>query len=211
ELLLRIDQALGLTAEVLIPERSPDIAEAAWTFEPSIADRQILDSVIRHLLENIIEQLWPRQLGVQRLLCSLELVDSEPMHFPVALLRPSLSLRHLAELVRLHVERLSVPAEIAVATVRAVLVAALEFHQGQMFDDEGGADRQRGEMALIERLSSRLGEKSVLRPRLLPDPQPEFACAYVSAEDGTKDNSAFHIPHSALRPPYLKTEPIAVE
>jgi protein ImuB len=222
ELLLRVDQALGLAEEVLTPERAPDVAEASWTFEPAIADGQILDTVIRHLLENIIEQLWPRQLGVQRLLCSLELVAAEPMHFPVALLKPSLSLRHLAELVRLHVERLSVPAEIAAVSVRAVVVAPLEFHQGQMFDDDV-VHRERQTAALVERLSSRLGETSVLRPRLLPDPQPELACSYEpcsNAERGTrnaerKNGSQFRVPSSAfrvaLRPPWLKPEPVLVE
>jgi protein ImuB len=139
-------------------------------------------------------------------------------------LKPSLSLRHLADLVRLHVERLSIPAEIAVVTVRAVLVAPLEFHQGEMFDD-GGASTERATAALVERLSSRLGEDSVLRPRLVPDPQPEFACTFEPWEKGVRTLFRLDVdcpserngrkrvltPFSPLRPPSLKTEPVAVE
>src|SRR5205823_8736467 len=85
------------------------------------------------------------------------------------------------------------------------------------------AERQRQVVALLEQLSSRLGEKSVLRPHLRPDPQPEFACAYepwLSAERGARSaelgarnegsfSSALRAPRSAL-PPWLKARPVAV-
>src|SRR5262249_41181774 len=75
--------------------------------------------------------------------------------------------------------------------------------------------REWEEMALVERLSSRLGEQSVLRPRLVPDPQPEFACTYEpcsSAERGAQSaerrDSALRV---SLRPPWLKPVPVPVE
>src|SRR5262249_26544197 len=47
-----------------------------------------------------------------------------------------------------------------------------------MFDEENSPERRRAMTALLERLSSRLGEKAVLQPQLQPDAQPEFACRY---------------------------------
>jgi len=70
ELLLRLDQALGSAPEVLTPERPVEVVEAAWPFESPVTDGQILETVISRLLEDMLEQLRPQQLGVQRC-CSL--------------------------------------------------------------------------------------------------------------------------------------------
>src|SRR5207244_3798046 len=77
---------------------------------------------------------------------------------------------------RLHLERLTIPAEVEAVALRAEIVAPLDFRQGRMFDAELGPGHEVA--ALIERLNSRLGEQAVLRPRLCADPQPEFACAH---------------------------------
>jgi len=148
--------------------------EAAWPFEPPVGDGQILETVISRLLEDVLEQLRPQQLGVQRLSFTLTLEDHDPQRFPVELLRPTRSLRHLTDLVRLHLERQTVPAAVAGVAVRAEQVGLLEFRQGLLFDGDG-ADRWRQVTGLLERLSGRLGETAVLRPHLLADAQPEFA------------------------------------
>ena len=208
ELLIRLDQALGTVPELLLPERPAPVIEAAWPFEPPVADRQTLDAVIGRLLDELLDRLRPRQLGIQRLLCSLELVIGGPLHFAVELLRPSLSLRHLSELARLHLERLEIPAEVAGVTLEATRVAPLEFHQGHMFDD--GPCRWREVTGLLERLSNRLGEKAVLRPHLQPDAQPEFACQYEPwLHAAVVSSSEFRV-SSLNRPPCLKTQPEAI-
>ncbi len=174
----RLDQALGHVAEVLIPERGEEPAEASWLFEPPTADRRALETVLAQLLEQVLGRLRPRQLGVQRLLCSLWTTANEPVHFVVGLLGASVSAGYLLELVRLHFERVRVPAEVTAMAVRAAVTVPLEFQQGQIYAPDAAEERWRQFPALIERLSSRLGEQSVLRPRLWPDAQPEFACRY---------------------------------
>jgi protein ImuB len=77
---------------------------------------------------------------------------------------------------------------------------------------------------LLNRLSSRLGEKSVLRPRLCPDPQPEYAGSLeaVLAETNAirpsatspKDNPVPDyqlISGPAVRPLCLKSQPAPIE
>jgi protein ImuB len=54
------------------------------------------------------------------------------------------------------------------------VVAPLEFEQDEMFGS-GGSRMWKEVTGLLERMSSRLGPKAVLRPRLVPDAQPEFA------------------------------------
>jgi protein ImuB len=55
----------------------------------------------------------------------------------------------------------------------------LESHQEQLFAADAETARWKQFPALIERLSNRLGEQAVLRSRLWPDHQPEFACRYA--------------------------------
>jgi protein ImuB len=231
----RLDQALGNISELLTYEPWEEPVETSWSFEPATADRRALETVLGHLLEQVLERLRPRQLGVQRLTCSFALAAREALPLPVSLLRPSASSGYLMELVRLHLERLRVPAEVSAVTIRATAVP-LEIQQGRIFESDDRDDRRQELPALIERLSSRLGEKSVLRPYPRADAQPEFAWRYEAwlgtssverdarsakrrARRKTLPSSTLNAPtlHSptlpatyASRPPYLKVRPIAV-
>jgi protein ImuB len=179
ELLCRLDQALGEDIELLTPERSEEPIEAYWPLEPPTADRRTLLAVLDHLLDLLLEKLRPRPVGVQRLTCSLRLTTGLPIQVPVGLLEASVSRRRLNELLHFHLERLCLTAEVALVVLR-VDTAALEFHQDLLFDDGMGLKRWSHFPMLVERLSHRLGESAVLRPRLWPDAQPEFAFRYES-------------------------------
>jgi protein ImuB len=223
ETLLRLDQAIGKVPELLTPERPVEIVEASWTFEPYIDDRQILETVLGRLLEEVLAKLQPRQIGVRRLLCSLTLSCHDPIHFPIGLSQPSLSLRHMMDLLRLHLERQQIPAEVMAIALRAAMVAPLEFRQGQMFEGDDGSGRWREVASLLERLSGRLGEQSVLRPKLNPDPQPEFACRcepWLTSPALTRQNwsgdemqpsSSDEEDSTPSRPIYLKDEPLPID
>jgi protein ImuB len=213
EVLHRIDQALGHVAELLIPEPLPEPVEVSWPFEPATDDWQVIEAVCERLLERIMEQLRPRCRGIRRLECSLR-VAAGKVPLTVGLLQPSASVPHLMGLVRLHCERLQVGGEVSDLVVRAADVVPLEFAQAQLFEDEAGEDRWRSFPGLIERLSNRLGEKAVLRPRLLPDAQPEYAYRFepwlgqnVSARPPNPDSPA---EERLPRPPWLKCQPVAV-
>jgi protein ImuB len=179
ELICRLDQALGENIELLTPERSEEPLEACWPFEPPTADRRILEVVLDHLLDQLLEKLRPRPVGVQRLTCRFGLTAGPPIQVPVGLLQASVSRRRLNELLRFHLERLCLTAEVALVALR-VDTAALEFRQDLLFDDGMGMKRWSHFPMLVERLSHRLGESAVLRPRLWPDAQPEFAFRYES-------------------------------
>jgi protein ImuB len=215
EILRRIDQALGHVPELLTPEPIPEPVEVAWQFEPATDDWQVIGAVCERLLEQVVERLTPRQRGIRRLECSLRTTAGEAVPLSVGLLQPSASVPHLMSLVRLYCERLQVGGEVSALSVRAAEVVPLEFSQIELFDAETGADRWRAFPGLIERLSNRLGEKAVLRPRLLPDAQPEYAYRFepwigqkmsaVPPDLGPVANDD-RLP----RPPYLKCQPLAV-
>ena len=179
EVIGRLDQALGDAFELLTPQRYEEPVEACWPLEPPTADRRILEAVLDHLLDQVLEKLRPRPVGVQQLVCSLRLTAGPPIRVPVGLLQASVSMRRLQELLRFHLERLRLTAEVTLVALRAD-TAALEFRHDLLFEDGTELKRWPHFPALVERLSHRLGETAVLRPRLWPDAQPEFAFRYES-------------------------------
>jgi protein ImuB len=173
ELLRAIDRALGIIPEALTPEQFAEPLEASWDFESPITDGQILAQTIELLLERLFKRIPQEHTGVRRLHCTLKPAGCPPVDFPIDLLQPSSSQRSLMELVRLQIERLQIPAEIEAVTVRLPVVAPLEFDQEEMFGRKVSGWKE--VTGLIDRLSSRLGDKAVLRPELVADPQPEMA------------------------------------
>lgn len=178
ELLLHLDRALGNVPEVLKPERATDVLEKSWAFEPPVADRHSLLGAIQEIIERLLKLVPRSRLGVHRLFCSLELVDLDPIHFPVELLRPTASQHDLMELVGLQIDRLKLPGEVSGLTVRIAALAPLEFRQDDLFG--GGSERGDEAIRLIERLIGRLGDRAVVRPRPVADAQPELAFRYDS-------------------------------
>jgi len=211
ELLSCIDRAFGALPEMLKPERIVEPLEATWDFEYPIADGRLLAEVIEHLLDWLLAKMVLDYEGVQRLVCTLRPVHHEPISFLVELLRPTALKRNLMELVRLKLERLKLPAEVEALTVRVAVVAPLEFHQDEMF---GGGEMDGGENAareLVERLSNRLGEKSVLRPCRQPEAQPEFAYSYEPWMNAPSfPSSAAPRLTDLFRPTLLKNRPVPI-
>jgi protein ImuB len=103
-------------------------------------------------------------------------------HISIGLFRPTATAEHLCQLVQLPLERLRIPAPVTAVHVAAVLSAPLEPRQQALLFDrlDGGSDRRRQAQlaALVERLSSRLGDRAVVGVRLRPEAQPELSWHY---------------------------------
>jgi protein ImuB len=209
DVMRRLDQALGNVPELLIYERPAEDVAASWPFDTPTAERRTIEAVLDHLLEQILQQLGSRQLGVQQLHCSLQ-TTATPVHFQVGLLQASASFRHLAELVHLHFERIRAPGEVSAIAVRAAVIVPLQHHQEQMFDTEDSTDCSRQFQVLIERLSNRLGKQSVVCPQLVPDVQPERAwrCEPWLGR-GASPHASRSTPYPQ-RPLCLKCRPLAI-
>jgi protein ImuB len=217
----RLDQAWGLIEELIVPVPPVEPIEAVWSFEEPTADRRALESVLQRLIGEIAETLAARQEGAQRLICRLLCVGNEPVQLTVGALQPTAAAEHLAELVRLQLERVTLAGEVLGVELEVVASGPLEWHQQEFFDAGVSREGERQLAVLLDRLNSRLGEKSVLRPKLCPDPQPEYAgrLEAVLAETNPKNpgagtdskrigppgspgkipNSKFQIPNSNLQ------------
>lgn len=209
EMLLCIDRAVGAIPKMLTFEPLEELFEATWQFEPAAGDAALLLTAFEELAAKLMKRM-AAHLGVQKLLCSLKLATRETVHFPVELLRSTKALRDLVDLARLQLERLRIPAEIEMLTVRAAAVAPLEFQQEELFGGSEDMNRQKEIAGLLERLSSRLGERAVLRPRLCADAQPEMAQEYEmwmgdAARAPLRKSCASRL--NVERPPSLKHHP----
>ncbi len=87
QLLLRLDQAMGLVAEPILSHRTPPGIEANTELEYPTADRQSLNIVLQKLLEHIVEQLRVRQQGIIQLRCRLECEAGAPVDWIVGVYR----------------------------------------------------------------------------------------------------------------------------
>jgi protein ImuB len=199
-LLQRLDQALGDAPELIVPEHPPEPLEVRQTFEFPLQDRRAVDAAIQSAVTRLTEQLAARGLGVQRLECELSHQPDAPARdvrhapslarragvpqhptphvFTLNLIHPTADPRRLLELLDLRLERTQLPAEVTDILIRAEELRPLGARQRLFFDDP---DHTASELAaLIERLSSRMGENTVLRPQLASDHQPELGVDWTS-------------------------------
>lgn len=214
ETLVRLDQALGLFPETIVPEPYVEPVEATWEFEDPVAHPDVVENVLERLLERIVPIAAGRHVGVQRVDCALETADRATTEFSVGLLHPVVSVERLGELLRLRLERVRLPAEVIRIAVRA-RVAPIETRQPRWFESEDAPERQAACRDFVERLSNRLGDDAVLRPRLRPEEQPEFAWDYVpwladqGDRDGLRDGTSEE-PRRLTSPIELLEMPLAV-
>jgi protein ImuB len=96
----------------------------------------------------------------------------------VGFYRPTATERHVGEVVHLKLERLSFRESLVAICLNVLAIDRLEFRQREFFAPEANREAPRELAALVDRLASRLGSHAVLRPWLLADAQPEFACQY---------------------------------
>ncbi len=176
-LLLRIDQLLGTAQEMIVPHRPPPQFSAEWLLEYPAEQRELVEQILRELVQRIAAALANRREGALKLGCRLDCAPGRPALLEVGLFRPSADQEHLWDLLQMQLEQAALPGPVGRVRLEAVLTAALENRQGELFAG-GEHEAQRQFALLIDRCSSRLGTSAVLRPELTADPLPERAVKY---------------------------------
>jgi len=212
DVMRRLDQAFGDAPEVLTVERASPPIEATWAGEEPLADRAMLVAICRQLVSQIVGQLAARGEGVQRLVCRAAGAAGRRAEWVVNLVIPCEAAAHLVELLRLQLERAALPDDVSHVSLTASATAPLGLRQRDLFGDEVNPDRDRELGALLNRLSSRLGPRAVLRPRVVPDAQPEFAAAvepWLESDAAARSTAADGFA-GGTRPLRLLTPPEAI-
>ncbi len=110
---------------------------------------------------------------------------SAPVVVDVGLFRPSVSVAHLTELIRLRMARMQLPKEIDGVSIEVVAAGEVGSRQRMLFGEAEEAGD--GEVAmLLERLAGRLGRTAVYEPRSVADAQPEHAWMAVPPGQSTR-------------------------
>jgi protein ImuB len=174
---LRIDQAAGTREEVIVAERPAVDFRAQWTLEYPTSNREAIEVIVTRLIEQVACRLAACDEGAIQLECCLT-CGKQTARMSIGLFEPTATASHLVQLIRMQFERLTLPQSVQHVSVQATTTARLGQHQRELFAGDLKA-RPRQLAALIDRLSSRLGRDSVVRPQALSDPQPERSWRYV--------------------------------
>jgi protein ImuB len=205
-LLKRLDQALGLVAEPLLPVKLFVPITATMEFEVEIESLEIIRLALKKLLdEQIVPALVGRGCGAKQ----IEIIFLPPRSSPVVkslqLSRPSQNTKSLFQLVELASESaFSDEGFIAVKIVAKALERLSDEQIHLMEQEEYVAELELG--SLIERLRVMSGAGILAKPRLIESHIPEHAYELVSPET----NSSTTITTIIGRPPRLLRPPTEI-
>lgn len=226
ELLKRLDQAFGDETELLVTQSTPIPLVAQWAGEWSLTTQEAVQLIVQELLEELLNRLKPQRSGVRQLLCGIREPGGRTHEFCVDCVVPTDVAKHLLEMLALQWERRLLPEEIVFVRLEATLTDRMQVRQRDLFGHALDGDDQREVVALLDRLSNRLGTQAVVRTRLVPDAQPELAVAYDAwtqteyqsssakvrpAETLTPSTIGLLFPTTLARPTHLLTPPQEIE
>ena len=174
----RLDQALGLSSEVIECRSLLPPLEADFSFETPTTARAPLLVVLGDLLGQLTRVLDERRHGIQSLDCRLYLENGLVVSVPLGLVQPRADANYLRGLLELRFEQVQLAAAVSALRLRVVASAPLVHRQQELFVTDLARDRQRHLAELLDQLTSRLGTDGVVRARLVSDAQPEQVCRY---------------------------------
>lgn len=174
----RLDQALGLSSEVIECRSLLPPLEADFSFETPTIAREPLLVVLGDLLGQLTRVLDERRHGIQSLDCRLYLENGLVVSVPLGLVQPRADASYLRGLLELRFEQVQLAAAVSALRLRVVASAPLVHRQQELFVTDLARDRQRHLAELLDQLTGRLGTDGVVRARLVSDAQPEQVCRY---------------------------------
>jgi protein ImuB len=178
----RLDQILGLRPESFVCERLKEPLSTVREWEVPIDDRPGLLLVCKQMLRELLVMADRHGMGVQELEGEFR-TEAGRVAMALRLVEPTRDEGHLAQLLELQLERRAWSGGVVAVRWAAIRLGRLEDVQGCWLDDDAEPDRSRTFNALVDRLSSRLDAKAVLRVEVVPDAQPEYVVRLVPWTD----------------------------
>jgi protein ImuB len=209
EVSLRLDQAAGRAAEVIVPFHSQPEAAASWAFDDPVERREVVAKVLDLLLERLQAILEKRCCGTRLVECTLE-QDGDPQRFECSLSRPARTAAYLRPLLHLRLQQVRVQAPIRAICLRALVLERIPDEHRSLFDADGAGD-EAALAELLDSLVSRLGRDVVTKARSVADPQPELACRFACALEESGEPPVDELPVFVHRPLRLFARPIAIQ
>lgn len=192
----RLAEFVGSRAELIEPPNDAQLPHAAHDFEVPVSVRDGGEALLMPLIERLVGRCVADVAALGKGITSLQVrfdpgragdptrQPTAPVVIDIGVFRPSVSARHLVDLVRLRLARLRLPREIESVAVEVIAVAAADCRQRVLFsgvDGEAADDSQLQVAMLLDRLAGRLGRGAVFGPQPVADAQPEHAWVAVPA------------------------------
>jgi protein ImuB len=170
----RLDELFGRWGEPwqLPPHVEPLIAE--HTLEGPLTCPATLRHLLEHLTGQLVERIRRRNQGIVRLVARLRLERGSAREVEVALFRPTLSVRHLVDLVELDLERRDLGSPVVGLQIELVGLQRWQPQQVDLFNHRSHR-AQKAWSQLVDRLARRLGLLNLQRAESVADAQPEHA------------------------------------
>lgn len=180
DILRRLDQALGVRPEPLVPLQHHQPIRAAMEFDGEVDSLETLGVVLKQLIGHIIDDLAVRGCGARRMQIDFLRTLARPIQKTIHLSRPSRDPAILFNLLRCAMETIETDAGFVGVRLAIPLFEKVADEQlGLLEQDEQLAHADAAHM--IERLRVRLGEGAVLSPRLVESNMPERTFRFVEA------------------------------
>lgn len=178
DLLRRLDQATGITAEAIVPERASTPPEVTRMFDGAVTSLEAITLTVRELLFALVLQLEERGCGARTLEVVFQRLSAEPWHITLMLTYPCRSVRHLWTLLGPRLERVNMGYGVESVVLRALRMGKLSAAQMYFAHGEDEDRLARDEAALgefVDRLIDRFGSRGVLRISPVATHVPEEA------------------------------------
>jgi len=218
DLMLRIDQALGLAMETIDPMRVPQAVIAQRSFEGPVRDAKTIALATRQLLDDFTQKLHQLESGVLSLQMTLHRYEADVVLILLSVSRPTRDARHLWQLLSPHLERANVGHGVEMLELRAISVAKVAHHQlhhpqwstcdGAAPMNEAISEQERAR--LMDVLVHRLGPDHVTQLEPMESHLPERAARLVPVDHPPLTSPARITSHDRPTQLFDSPEPIAV-
>jgi len=179
---LRLDQAMGRTAELLVPGRPAAPLRAVRRFPEPIADAGSVARTLDDLAAELCRRMAAEETGARRLRLTGYRADGGLAEAAVGTSRASRDPAHLVRLFRDRLETLDAGFGFDALTLDIPVAEALGAAQTDLAAADGGRGGDGIDLArLVDRLVARLGPGAVLRPAAHGSHLPERADVLVPA------------------------------
>lgn len=191
--LIRLDQLLGRVPEPLLPVVPVQMPLVQRRLMEPIRHRQLLDTVVGDLAEDMARELEGRGLGARRLELGLWRVDGEVVVRRLEMAAATRDPKHIVRLFAARLDDVDAGFGIEMLRLRASWAEPLALEQGEI---ESAAESHGTSLAAcIDRLAVRLGAHAVSRPVPFASHLPERAQRWqppLEPEPSSQGLLAFH-------------------
>ncbi|WP_119390087.1 Y-family DNA polymerase [Taklimakanibacter lacteus] len=187
ELLMRLDQALGVRPEALHYIAPPPVYHVQRSFLDPIFVQEIIIATARRLVERLTPKLIRDAVGIRTLRLTLHRVDGAVQHLDIGLAAPTRDPAHIARLLSLKLDGLGQGLEAGFGFdcigLSVTLPEKLAARQGDLASPQDEGPTAEKQALLIDALRQRLGAESVRQLLAVESHIPERAGISRKAEE----------------------------